>query len=146
MTAADLIRQCRSRGVVLSTKDGRLTYRGPRDAIEGLLPAIRRHKAEIIAELQAANEDGDCLAMRRCPVCGTDTLHQRLEGQWRCTRRHPPWPRFDDSDRTGPVVECWTPAGGRILIRARDQEHAEWLRRMNPPPESVTKSNSGGER
>ncbi len=102
---------------------------------------IRDHRDQIIAELLAANDDGDRLAMRPCPTCGNDTLHQRIEGRWQCTRQHPHWPRFDDSGRTGPVVECWTPAGGRIVIRAEDEAHAAWLRRMNPPPDSVTKSN-----
>ncbi len=105
---------------------------------------IRRHKAEIIQELTAANETGDRLTMRRCDTCRTETLHQRIEGQWQCTRRHPAWPRFDDSGRTGPVVECWSPSGRPIRIKARDLEHAEWLRRMNPPPESGTKSNGEG--
>ncbi len=135
----------RDAGFELTVEDGTLYVEPASRLTEDQREFIRRHKAELIAELTAAN-DGDRLAMRRCDTCSTDTLHQRLEGQWRCTRRHPPWPRFDDSDRTGPVVECWTPAGGSILIRARDQQHAEWLRRMNPPPESVTKSNSGGER
>jgi len=110
-------------GFTLEAVDGNLYIEPFSKLTDRQLAFIRRHKSEIIQELTAAaNEDGDRLAMRR----------------------HPPWPRFDDSGRTGPVVECWTPAGGRVLIRARDLEHAEWLQRMNPPPESGTKSNGEG--
>jgi len=132
MTLAARIQQA---GFILEVEGGNLYVKPFSKLTDQQRAFLKRHKAELIAELTAAaNESTDRLAMRRCDTCGTDTLHQRLEGQWRCTRRHPPWPRFDDSDRTGPVVECWTPAGGRILIRARDQQHAEWLRKMNPKP------------
>ncbi len=120
-------------GFTLETDGHRLIVKPAGRLTDHQRAFFRRHKAELIAELTAAaNESTDRLAMRRCDTCGTGTLHQRLEGQWRCTRRHPPWPRFDDSDRTGPVVECWTPAGRPILIKARDQAHAAWLRKMNP--------------
>ncbi len=140
MTLAARIQQA---GFILEVEEGNLYVEPFSKLTDRQRAFLKRHKAEIIAELTAtANGDGDRLAFRYCPICGDDTLHQRLDGQWRCTRRHPPWPRFSDSDRTGPWVECWTPAGGSILIRARDQEHAEWLRKMNPPPsDSATKSN-----
>jgi hypothetical protein len=32
------------------------------------------------------------------------------------------------------LVEAWTPAGNRMMVEAKDQEHAEWIQRMNPPP------------
>lgn len=32
------------------------------------------------------------------------------------------------------VVECWTPAGGRMLVQADSAEHAAFLARMNPKP------------
>ncbi len=132
-------------GFILEAVDGNL-YIEPFSKLTNRQRAfLKRHKAEIIAELtDAANETGDRLTMRRCDTCRTETLHQRLEGQWQCTRRHPAWPRFNDSGRTGPVVECWSPSGRPIRIKARDPEHAEWLRRMNPPPESGTKSNGEG--
>ncbi len=120
-------------GLRLYLEDGKLLVEPFSKLTDRQRQFIRKNKDAIIAELTAAaNESTDRLAMRRCDTCGTGTLHQRIEGQWRCTRRHPPWPRFDDSGRTGPVVECWTPAGRPIRIKARDQAHAAWLRKMNP--------------
>ncbi len=142
MGAAERIRQA---GFELTVEDGALYVEPASRLTDQQRQFIHDHRDEIIAELtgQAANDDSDRLAMHPCPTCGNDTLHQRIEGQWWCTRQHPTWPRFDDSGRTGPVVECWTPAGGRVLIRAEDEAHAAWLRRTNPRPDSVTKSNEG---
>lgn len=61
------------------------------------------------------------------------------------SQAHPPFVGFVSSQggrfsentqahATGPAVECWTPAGGRLLVLARDEEHAAWLKRMNPKP------------
>lgn len=35
------------------------------------------------------------------------------------------------------IVTCYTPNGNPIEVEARDQEHAEFLRRMNPKPEGT---------
>jgi len=35
-------------------------------------------------------------------------------------------------DETGLIVDCFTPNGALIKIQARDQDHAQWLQRMNP--------------
>ncbi|EIC31053.1 hypothetical protein [Methylomicrobium album] len=34
------------------------------------------------------------------------------------------------------MVEIWTPSGTPMTTRARDAEHAAWLRQMNPRPEN----------
>ncbi|HHJ40066.1 MAG: hypothetical protein AXA67_02160 [Methylothermaceae bacteria B42] len=100
---------------------------------------LKRHKAEIIAELLAANDGGNRLAIRPCATCGVNTLHQRIEGEWGCTRVHvtnmrPKPEAIDTAARNGPIVECWTPSGECIRVRARDDAHAAWLRKMNPKP------------
>ena len=32
------------------------------------------------------------------------------------------------------IVTCYTPSGEAIQIEAKDHEHAEWLKQMNPTP------------
>ncbi len=32
------------------------------------------------------------------------------------------------------MVRCYSPSGLRYEVEARDEEHAEWLQKMNPPP------------
>ena len=41
-------------------------------------------------------------------------------------------PAANDSSQI--TVQVWTPAGDPVRVRARDQEHAEWIQRMNPGP------------
>jgi hypothetical protein len=41
----------------------------------------------------------------------------------------------DPAPATDPLlVTFYTPSGTAMMIRARDADHAEWLRRMNPKP------------
>lgn len=35
------------------------------------------------------------------------------------------------------IVECWTPSGIRRLVYADSPEHAEWIKTMNPKPQTV---------
>jgi len=56
--------------------------------------------------------------------------------------RLPPhgWPRLADVPEvpkggTPQPVECWTPSGKRLVVTAYSPEHAEQIRRMNPPPQ-----------
>ncbi len=48
------------------------------------------------------------------------------------------WPKLSDipeipSSGTPQLVECWTPSGKRLVVTAYSEEHAEQVRRMNPP-------------
>ena len=46
---------------------------------------------------------------------------------------------FQVAQKIGPIlVQAWTPNGDMITVAARDQEHAEWIQRMNPPPRRST--------
>jgi|GEM_PF-4504147 len=52
------------------------------------------------------------------------------------------WPRLADvpeiPDKTAPrPVECWTPSGKRLMVTAQSPEHAEAIRRLNPPPQGA---------
>lgn len=39
------------------------------------------------------------------------------------------------NDPPGPIrVTAWTPLGNPLEVTARDQEHADWIIRMNPRP------------
>lgn len=42
------------------------------------------------------------------------------------------------NDQANPITaQVWTPAGDPVRVKARDQEHAEWIQRMNPAPGMV---------
>ena len=42
------------------------------------------------------------------------------------------------NDQANPItVQVWTPAGDPVRVRARDQAHADFIRRMNPGPGMV---------
>ena len=42
------------------------------------------------------------------------------------------------NDMAKPImVEVWTPAGAPVRVKARDQEHAEFIKAMNPAPGMV---------
>jgi len=41
------------------------------------------------------------------------------------------------SDYDHILVECWSPAGNRILDWAHDPAHADWMRKTNPPRQST---------
>ncbi len=39
------------------------------------------------------------------------------------------------NDAPAPImIECWTPRGDHRVVRADSEEHADWIREMNPPP------------
>lgn len=38
------------------------------------------------------------------------------------------------------LAEAWTPSAITLTVEARDQEHADWLRKVNPKPEPTTYS------
>ena len=40
------------------------------------------------------------------------------------------------------AIEVWTPAGTPLTIQARDEAHADWIRRMNPKPSGGVSSDS----
>ncbi len=52
-TATDLLREARAAGVALWKDGDRLRYRGPRPAVECLLPVLRAHKAELLRVLSS---------------------------------------------------------------------------------------------
>jgi hypothetical protein len=81
---------------------------------------LKTHKAEIIAELRAeANSTIDGVSQ----LLNSWNVNHRVEYQ----EYTEPLP--------GPlVVTCYTPAGGQIQVEARDEEHAAWLKQMNPKP------------
>ncbi|HEU0196692.1 MAG TPA: hypothetical protein VFQ88_05690 [Nevskiaceae bacterium] len=56
MSAADVVAQCKSSGVLLALHEDRLSYEGPDAALAELLPLVKMHKAEIIVLLKATND------------------------------------------------------------------------------------------
>jgi hypothetical protein len=42
------------------------------------------------------------------------------------------WVELPDPKPDSLIVTCYTPNGDAIEVEARDQEHGEWLKRMNP--------------
>jgi len=133
-----------SAGFRLYLEDGKLLVEPFSKLTDRQREFLRRHKAELIAELTAAaNESTDRLAFRYCSICGDATLHQRINDRWQCVRYDheadgapgtPNLKPMDLEDRKGPWVTCYTPSGHPIRIKARDRAHAEWLRKMNPRP------------
>ncbi|WP_262965160.1 hypothetical protein [Methylobacter psychrophilus] len=111
---------------------------------------LKSHKAEIVSELKAENNNavvscGRCLNFKchnqhgrgagNCLVgvdnnfysLWSETLHQ-------CTKfnaaiEYKDYVVNDDAL----IVTCFTPNGKPIEVVANSPEHAEWLRRMNPP-------------
>jgi len=148
-------------GFSLETVDGNLYIEPFSKLTDRQRAFLKRHKAEIIAELQAVNADTagaftDSTLMevlaRACGGLGltVDDLWRRLDqedieaidqnpdAEWPALRAfakslsgHAKPSRAAESE--GKVI-CHTPAGGRIAIEPDSPEHAEWLRRMNPKP------------
>jgi len=59
MTApAKVLEQARALGVRLSVNGDRLRYQGTPEAVQTILPALKEHKAELMAALLAANDPG----------------------------------------------------------------------------------------
>jgi hypothetical protein len=60
-----------------------------------------------------------------------DTVHQ-------CERylSRAPKPPVSEPDTDPLLITVYTPSGTPMTTRARDAEHAEWLRKMNPKPEN----------
>lgn len=57
MTATSVLTECRARQVRLAIEGGALTFEGPPGAMDAaLLGQIRQHKAELLEQLQAAND------------------------------------------------------------------------------------------
>jgi hypothetical protein len=46
-----------------------------------------------------------------------------------------------DKPRQKLTVEVYTPAGDMLTVEARDEAHAQWLRRVNPKPSQATENN-----
>lgn len=43
-------------------------------------------------------------------------------------------PDSSESNNTNILVECYSPAGNSIVVTAKNEEHATWLRQVNPKP------------
>ena len=112
---------------------------------------LRCHKAEIISELLAEAlripetfiTCGDCLSFRANNAHGQGSGScnagvQSSGSSWWSETKHQctefdakvEWIFYDEPQ--GETVTCYTPAGDTIEVEARDEEHAEWLQRMNP--------------
>jgi hypothetical protein len=114
---------------------------------------LKLHKAEIISELKAKKlrkpetfiSCGDCLNFKSHNAHGggsgsclvgvqpngscwwSETKHQCIEFDAKIEWQVLPEPKHDAL-----MVVCYTPAGDAIQIEAMDEEHGEWLQRMNP--------------
>lgn len=110
MRPMDILAECQKAGVLLDmdTKGG-LTVQGDRDEVALLLPSIRRHKPELLDLLTGKSSATTDEASK------PDTIG------------------CDDTKRGGPFVTVYTPAGAAMTVQAKDADHAEWLKRMNPP-------------
>ena len=154
-------RRIQQAGFRLTVEDGRLLVEPFSRLSSDQIAFMQRHKAEIIAELQAANADtagaftDSTLMEILARACGgldltvddmwrrldqedIEAIHQNPEAEWPAVRTfakslsgHAKPSRAAESE--GKVI-CHTPAGGRIAIEPDSREHAEWLRRMNPKP------------
>jgi hypothetical protein len=86
------------------------------------------------AEQAARSETADPDALHRCADCGhaEPTEHN---GLIRCGAGREDYPLagafwMDDAK----VCVAWTPAGHPVVVPVEDDEHAEWVQRMNPKP------------
>lgn len=75
MTPAELLDQCRSRGVELTTAGDQLHFRAPAGTVDGKLrAALRRHKSALIA-----------IVAGKCALCGRPVGAKRQ--CWSCLDR-----------------------------------------------------------
>jgi len=58
MSAARVLKEAQAAGVTLWAEGDALRYRGPREAVVKLLPALRAHKPEVIAALSRPDPPG----------------------------------------------------------------------------------------
>lgn len=56
MTARDILIRAKEAGVVFSARGDEITAKGPRDAIDQLVPDLRAHKAELLRQLMTTVE------------------------------------------------------------------------------------------
>jgi hypothetical protein len=111
---------------------------------------LKKHKAEIITELQAEVIKqspvtcGQCLQFKcnnahgsgagSCLVVGA--YGSWSETQHQCSKFDAAveWVVMPDPKSNAIMVTCYTRSGKAIEIEARDEAHAVWLQQMNPKP------------
>ncbi len=153
-----LLNECRQSGVVLSIDaTGGLSYRGPREALGQLLPAIRQHKTSLLAlligrqdatgkinrlaetlatELKTTAEH--CLSLlddgdRRLIESGDLPTLKAWKGFAALSVEPAPPQTPNDGDPL--TVTGWTPNGRPITVKADSPGHTEYIGRMNQSPE-----------
>jgi hypothetical protein len=91
MTPADLISECGRAGVVLAVEpSGKLSYRGNREAINRLLPAIRENKTGLLALLAVPpiGIDSKHKSTRESYAADLETIARAFAGQLRTTAEY----------------------------------------------------------
>lgn len=105
----DVLQKMESAGFAVELIEGRLSVTPASKLSPDQDEWIRGHKDELIRAVRLRDK-----AMESSPA-GND---------------HPP-----ANDPPGPIrVTAWTPLGNPLMVTARDQEHADWIIRMNPQP------------
>lgn len=109
---------------------------------------LKLHKAEIITELQTRQSDielqivkcGDCLNFKcfnlhgngagTCLVGGDYGLWSETPHQCGKFDAAVEWVQYEEPQ--GETVQCFTPNGKPIKVKATSTEQAAWLMKMNP--------------
>ena len=94
MTGAALLARAHAAGAILTAANGRVVVDGASRLLPELLVALRAHKSEVLAALQAAK---DCAPTAPCLRCGTGAWWRTSTfptgadaGSWRCSTCTPP--------------------------------------------------------
>lgn len=97
--------QLEESGLALELLSGKIVVTPASSITDAQRDYIRTHKTEIIDELKARELPGSSSGADIAP---------------------------SNEDRL--LTEAWTPNGNRMIVEARGEHHAEWIRQMNPKP------------
>jgi hypothetical protein len=116
---------------------------------------LKAHKAEIISELKAEAllipksliTCGECLGFKCNNEHGQGSGHCLIGGGYglwsetlhKCNKFNACVELVDlaEPKPDAIMITCYSPAGGVFEVEARDTQHAEWLKRMNPRRECI---------
>ena len=108
MDACEFIQRIEGAGFTVAITRGNLAISPASNLNDSQRDFIRSHKAELLSALRSSETSLD-------DEGGNDLKPA--------------------NDAPAPILaECWTPMGDRHLVPADSEEHAAWIRQMNPPP------------
>lgn len=124
MNTQALLAELRGAGFTLAADGDNITLEPFSRLTTDQINAIRASKPEILAALRA---EQNSLGAGQ-PGNDIDPANDATGRKWDYQRG---WWQGEE----GPIwVECWTPAGNKIIVAANDRAYAERIRRDNPPP------------